>query len=264
MHSPFIMVAPNGAHKTKQDHPNLPITIDETIATAIACHKSGAHGLHAHVRDEQGQHSLDSGLYLELIQELSTAVPELLLQITTEAVGRYSPKQQRDVVNLVQPKAVSVAIREMLSDNDNSAARAFYHGIAEQNIDLQHILYSDQDVLWLDKLISDGIIPQTLDSTLFVLGRYSEGQLSSPSDLHPFLKIKAQSTNLVHGRFMVCAFGPQEIECLVSAAAAGAGCRIGFENNIYKSNSQLATDNQQRVIELIQAIETVSPCSSSK
>lgn len=249
------MVAPNGAYKSKKDHKNIPITLAETVTTALACHKAGAHGLHAHVRNAQGEHCLDAGLYRELIQELTTAAPSLLVQITTEAVGRYSPKEQRDLVRDVEAKAVSVAVREMLSDTDDAAVHHFYHGVAEQDIDLQHILYSAEDVLWLDRLISRGTIPKKLDSSLFVLGRYSESQLSSASDLEPFLTAKSQSSHLCDSAFMVCAFGPLEIECLVAASRVGGNCRIGFENNLYASHNQLATNNQERILELTQALK---------
>ena len=48
---PRIMVAPNGARLTKADHPTLPVTIEETVAAALAARAAGADGLHAHVRD---------------------------------------------------------------------------------------------------------------------------------------------------------------------------------------------------------------------
>lgn len=255
MHSSFIMVAPNGAYKSKQDHKNVPITVSETVATAVACYNVGAHGLHAHVRNAHGEHCLDAGLYQELIQELTRVAPGLLVQITTEAVGRYSPQAQRDVVRAVKPKAVSVAIKEMLSDKDHTAIRKFYHEAAEHSIDLQHILYSKDDVLWLDKLINDGVIPQSLNSTLFVLGRYSDGQRSSPIDLPPFLAAKAQSVNLKDAPYMVCAFGPQEIDCLVAANKTGGDCRIGFENNLYTVDNLPATNNQERVQALCDALK---------
>ena len=48
----IIMAAPNGARKVKTDHPQLPVSIDETIAAAKACHAEGASILHAHVRGD--------------------------------------------------------------------------------------------------------------------------------------------------------------------------------------------------------------------
>ena len=83
------MVAPNGARKTRQDHPALPVSIEETVDEAVLCHATGATILHGHVRGKQEQHLLDAGLYLELIAEMNKRAPGMIVQITTEAVGIY-------------------------------------------------------------------------------------------------------------------------------------------------------------------------------
>ena len=106
----IIMAAPNGARKQKSDHPSLPVTIAETVATAKACYDAGASILHAHVRDEDGAHVLDAERYVSLLDAMRNAVPEMLVQITTEAVGRYSPQEQSDVVFAVKPDFVSVGL----------------------------------------------------------------------------------------------------------------------------------------------------------
>ena len=118
----IIMAAPNGARKVKTDHPALPVTIAETIAEAKACHAAGASILHAHVRDDDGKHVLDAGLYRQLVDGLRHDVPNMLVQITTEAVGIYTPKQQFDLVFDLKPDFVSVGFREMIGD-DGEAAR---------------------------------------------------------------------------------------------------------------------------------------------
>ncbi len=56
-----IMVAPNGARKTRADHQRLPVSIEDTVSEALACYRAGASALHAHVRGEQGEHVLDPG-----------------------------------------------------------------------------------------------------------------------------------------------------------------------------------------------------------
>ena len=109
----LIMVAPNGARRTKADHSALPMTIAETVVAAKACLEAGAGALHAHVRDLTGAHVLDAGLYRELLSEMRVAVPQMQVQITTEAVGKYTPEEQRELVYKVKPDAVSIAIREM-------------------------------------------------------------------------------------------------------------------------------------------------------
>lgn len=249
---PRVMVAPNGARKQKSDHPAVPITIAEVAATAAACQAEGADGLHAHVRDAEGGHVLDAGLYSELLQEVAIQAPGMLAQITTEAVGRYTPREQRAVVRDVKPKAVSVALREMLSDpSDSDEARVFYHWVFEERIALQHILYDAQDVCRLSQAIEDETVVGSDVQVLFVLGRYAAGQQSQPRDLIPFLSALNSSPFLADADWAICAFGDQETACLSDAVRAGGKVRVGFENSLMNSNGRVATDNAERVADVM-------------
>ena len=246
------MVAPNGARRTKSDHPLLPITIGEVVEAASKCFEQGAEALHAHVRDEDGKHILDAGLYRELIAEMAQTVPGMEVQITTEAVGIYSPQQQRDLVHDVMPKAVSVSLAEMLSDGDENAAKGFYRSADEAEIAVQHILYSADDVERFHHCITNGVIPNIRHQLLFVLGRYAKDQQSSPADLDPFLNAMS-SVSGAHD-WAVCAFGKEETQCLLAAARLGGKCRIGFENSLWNAEGALAKDNAERVRELASMI----------
>ncbi len=251
---PQIMVAPNGARRTKADHPALPITVGEVVEEAAQCFHAGAGALHAHVRDEAGQHVLDAGLYRELIAEMNVRVPKMDVQITTEAVGIYNAEQQRELVRDVMPNAVSVSLTEMLSDEDIKAAQAFYHFAKEAGIAVQHILYSDDEVERFFACVRDGVIPDDHHQLLFVLGRYAKDQQSVPSDLTPF--VEAMNKNDGEGDWAVCAFGMQETACLVAAHRLGGKCRIGFENSLWNADGSVAKDNAERVRELAMALSS--------
>ena len=67
---PKLMVAPNGARPMKKDHPSVPVTIDEIVETAKACFNVGAGGIHFHLRDENGQHILNSDMCLKALEKL--------------------------------------------------------------------------------------------------------------------------------------------------------------------------------------------------
>ena len=41
----IIMVAPNGARKTKSDHDSLPVSIEDTVSEALLCFEAGASGI---------------------------------------------------------------------------------------------------------------------------------------------------------------------------------------------------------------------------
>lgn len=245
------MVAPNGARKTQKDHPSLPVSIEETVAEAAACFAAGATVLHAHVRGKKEEHVLDAGLYAELIAELNQKVPDLLVQITTEAVGVYTPKQQVDCVEKVLPKMTSVALKEMTSNYTQlEFARDFYHWATEARIHIQHIVFSAEELRQFFSLRDSGIIPATDKCVLFVLGRYSVDFQSSPDDLKPFLESDIASLD-----WFTCAFGQQEQACVFSGIKQGGHARVGFENNFYLPGNALADNSAALVNSLRLAIE---------
>ena len=249
----IIMAAPNGARKIKTDHPQLPVSIDETIAAAKACHAEGASILHAHVRGDQDEHVLDVVRYKTLLAGLRKQVPDMLVQITTEAVGIYSPQQQYDVVFGVKPDFVSVGLREMLADNSATAhtlAKNFYHRAQTEQICVQHILYDANDITLMRTAIKTGIVPAGAPHVLLVLGRYAVDFQSDPSEIAPLLGDGLPDM----ASWSICAFGRNEYDVMMAAVAAGGQCRVGFENNIHLKNGQLAPDNAALIRQLAASV----------
>ncbi|MEM7544886.1 MAG: 3-keto-5-aminohexanoate cleavage protein [Pseudomonadota bacterium] len=242
------MVAPNGARKTTADHPALPIALPDIVATAVDCHAAGAGGLHLHVRDEEGQHSLDVGRYREALTELRRAVPGMALQITTEAVGRYPPLAQRAVVTELKPDYVSISLKEMLADGDHATAMDFYRQCVGETITVQHILYDPSDLQAMSGFLESGQMAGDDLQLLYVLGRYTDDQQSDPDDLKPFidwLRIGGLDAD-----WAVCAFGTAETACLTAALNAGGKVRVGFENSFWNADGTLAQSNAERVAEI--------------
>jgi uncharacterized protein (DUF849 family) len=249
---PRIMVAPNGARLTRADHPALPVTIPQIVADARDCAEVGATGIHAHVRDAEGRHVLDAGLYRELLAELATALPGFQAQVTTEAVGRYSPAEQRGLVEDLRPAAVSIALREIAAEGEEAQTRRFFRFCDEAGIGVQHILYDEDDIAHLARLVADGTIPGGGLKALIVLGRYTPGQRSAPADLDA--PAAALLRALPGVDWAACAFGPAETDCLLAAARLGGKARIGFENNRLMRDGSPAASNADRVRELAQAL----------
>ncbi len=245
----IIMAAPNGARKVKSDHPAVPVTIAETIAEAKACHQAGASILHAHVRDSAGKHILDVGLYQELIDGLRREVPEMLIQVTTEAVGIYTPQQQYDLVFALKPDFVSVGFREMIGDNSVDArqlASEFYHRAYDQGIGVQHILYDVDDMHRFRAAKADGVLPPVAPHVLLVLGRYNVDFQSDPAEMKPFLDDGLADM----ASWSICAFGHREFDVMTTAIANGGHCRVGFENNLYLKDGNLAASTSELVGQL--------------
>ncbi|WP_254437904.1 3-keto-5-aminohexanoate cleavage protein [Ruegeria arenilitoris] len=242
---PYVLVAPNGARRGRSDHPELPVSIDQIVDTARACFEAGAQGLHLHIRDKQGQHSLDAGQYLETMTELRRSVPGMDVQITTEAAGLFDVPAQLTCLEQVRPSWASVSVREIARAPE--LAPRVYELCAEQETRVQHILYDADDAALLAQWQKVGIVRDGQVDRILVLGRYSSGQQSSPKDLDQFPTGTSP--------WMVCAFGAQEHACLVHAARRGGDVRVGFENSLTDQNGNLWKDNAASVTALIAMLE---------
>ena len=242
---PRLMVAPNGARPMKKDHPAVPVTISETVETAKACFDAGAGGIHFHMRDEKGEHILDSGLCEEALKELQKQVPKMHLQVTTEAVGKYSPDKMRKLAFEVKPPGISIGIREMIPSRQPSPEDIkVYKFLTENGTKIQHICYGPEDLDLLSDLIEKASLSKNDVWCMFVIGHYS-GKVSNPENIPPFLeKLK---THNINADWAVCAFAKEEIECLQMAIKLGGKIRVGFENSILMPDGKIAPNNEAKV-----------------
>jgi uncharacterized protein (DUF849 family) len=226
----ILAVAPNGARKTSADHPAVPITPDDIARTAAACREAGACMIHLHVRDGDGRHSLDVDAYRTAIDAIRRTVgQDLVVQVTTEAVGIYHREEQMAMVRALKPEAVSLAVREIVPDGEAEPdAAAFFAWLHSEAILPQYILYSDDDLRRFDDLVARGVVPGARQVVLFV----------EPTDLLPFL-----AANTHNHLWSLCAFGQRETACAITAAALGGHARVGFENNLHLPDGSLAPDN---------------------
>ena len=239
------MVAPNGARPMKKDHSAVPVTILETVETAKACYDAGAEGIHFHIRDQGGQHILDAELCKKALFELQKKVPNMHLQVTTEAVGKYFPEAMRKLAYEVMPPGISIGIREMIPSREptNDDVK-LYKSLTEAGTKIQHICYGPEDIDLLSNLLSMSNISKNGTWCMFVIGHYS-GKVSNPKDIPLFLD-KLEEHN-IKGDWAVCAFGNEEISCLKKAIKLGGKIRVGFENSMLMPDGQVAPNNETKV-----------------
>ncbi|QHJ00452.1 3-keto-5-aminohexanoate cleavage protein [Xylophilus rhododendri] len=246
----IVTVAPNGAYKQPADHAEVPITPATLASTAKACREAGAAMLHMHIREPNGRHSLDAEGYREALRVVHAAVGEsMVLQVTSEAAGRYQAPAQIAMVRQLRPEAVSIGLREIDKPGIGEAGLADFFGwLARERVMVQVILYDVADVQRWQSLRSRGLVPDAPWFLLFVLGRYTAGQTSDPRDLLPFLAAHEGTEP-----WAVCAFGATENACITAAAALGGHARVGFENNLLLKDGSRAPDNAALVRQAAEA-----------
>ena len=250
----ILAVAPNGAYKQPSDHPAVPITAAALAETAKACLDAGAAMLHMHVRETDGRHSLDVGIYRDALRVVRRAVGDaMVLQVTSEAAGRYQAPVQVAMVQALAPEAVSIGLREIdKPEIGDRGLEQFFGWLARERVMTQVILYDVADLRRWQDLRARGIVPEAPWFLLFVLGRYTAGQTTSPRDLLPFLQAHEGAEP-----WAVCAFGATENACIAAAAALGGHARVGFENNLLQKDGATAVDNRVLVRQAAQAAEAL-------
>jgi len=239
------MVAPNGARRTKADHPAIPVTIPETVETAKSCAAAGADAMHLHVRDAEQRHVLDAGMYREALAELGVAVPQMHFQITTEAVGRYSPEEMRRLAYDVMPPGISIGVLEMMPGRQPTPDDIrLYRTLHEAGTRIQHLVFFPEEIDILADLLARAELPRENFWCLFVIGHYT-GRISHPDLIRPFRE-RMVAHSLVPD-WAICAFAEEEHDSLVEAVAQGGKLRVGFENSLCMPDGSIAPDNAARV-----------------
>ena len=250
-----MAVAPNGGRKTKADHPALPLSAGELARAAAACLERGASMIHLHVRDGRGLHCLDPDAYRAATACICEAVGDrLVIQITSESLGLFTPGEQRAAVLEANPEAVSLSLRELAPDKaDETDFGEFLAKLKQRRIWPQIILYTPNEAERLGAMRKRGLIPFENLAVLYVLGRFALTRTAIPRDLLPYL---APDMPRFHP-WSVCAFGRREAACVTAGALLGGHARVGFENNLILPSGARAASNADLVGAAVRALEAV-------
>jgi uncharacterized protein (DUF849 family) len=239
----LIAVAPNGARRTKENHRALPVSPVELAKTAAACAEAGAGMIHLHVRDAQGNHSLNPDFYRRAIKEVEAAVGRsMVIQVSSEAAGLYGPAEQMELIGRLAPRCVSIGLREFVGDSRYiDRAAQFFHSFHISGVLLQYILYSPAEVVLYGQLCRQGVIPGEDHFLLFVVGNYGERNREIFS-VEEYLE-RLSGNN----KWMACGFGDNEHLVAEEAIRLGGHVRVGFENNLYLPDGSMAENNEELV-----------------
>ncbi len=255
-----IAVAPNGARKSRSDHARLPITPAELADCAADCLAAGAAMIHLHVRDGAGRHSLEAADYRAAIDAIRDRVGDaLLIQVTTEAGGRYGPAEQMAHARALAPQALSLAVRELWREPALGAeAAAFVAELA--------VARRPRPVHRLRRR-RPGAFPAAAGR-----GRHPAASAARAvrarrvrrAARRPPRRIAALAAALPPGwPWSVCAFGAAELRCVVTGALLGGHVRVGFENNHLFPSGVPAADNAGLVRACCDALATLGLRSAS-
>ena len=202
----LLAVAPNGARKSKADHPQIPLNAEEIAITAKDCLAAGASMTYIHVRNPDGSHSLSVDHYAEAIAEIKRVTKDgIFIQVTSEAVYIYKAEQQFEMIYKLRPNAVSIGLREIIQLEETVINQHFL-AMREAHINPQLILYNEADLTLYKEWLERKVIPGKAYPFLLVIGK----KMPEPGFNDEFLRPDFIQ-DLPASSWMICAFGKMNL-----------------------------------------------------
>lgn len=246
----IITVALTGSQGSKQRNKHTPITPDEIIESAFQCYQAGASIAHIHVKDEDGNPSIDLKKFNYIKNELNKKC-DLIINFTTS--GEYTHHEGLDVIGTMdayQEKRVGVLdLQPDIATYDiptmNFGEKIFMNplpflrnlGVKMQELAIlpEIEIYNAGDFSIVDTLKSEDVLPeQALYQFCLGIQGGTSATVTNLAHLISFLSPEAQ--------WSAFGVGKNHLKILYAAIALGGHVRVGLEDNIYYEKGQLATN----------------------
>jgi len=236
-----VTCAITGADVFRENNPNIPYTTREIADSAVAAHAAGAGIAHLHVREDDGTPSGRPELFVEVIDRIRAAAPDLLTMVSTGGSNEMTIEERttgleaRPDISGVESGSMNFGDETFITPppaGRGIVARATEAGIAleVEVFDVGHVVSA---IRWLD----EGIIEPPLRVNL-VLG-VPGGIDATPEALDAMLRPLPPEAF-----WTVTCIGRHHQRMLGLALLQGApGIRTGLEDVSYLSKGVLAPSN---------------------
>ena len=254
----IITVAPTGAWPKKKDNPNIPITPQEIAKEVYECWKLGAAVAHLHMRDDEGNGTMDINKFREtvaLIREYKDC--DIILNLTTSGDLKATDDERLLHIKELRPELASYDCGTM--------------NWMHNSVFLNTPQFLEKAGLLMQEL---GVKPEVevFDPGMIYNAQYflKKGVLKAPVHFQFCMGcangIAATTKNLVFMKEIMDEVAPDStwsafgvgkgaMEILYATVALGGNPRVGMEDNVLYSKNELAESNMQFVKRARRVIE---------
>ncbi|MFL6143994.1 MAG: 3-keto-5-aminohexanoate cleavage protein [Labedaea sp.] len=241
----LITVAPTGAEHTKADVPNLPVTLEELVATARDCERVGAGMIHVHIRGADARPTLD----LVRLKETVAALREqtgLVVQLSTGGAVT-DPESDRLAVLDAMPDSASCTMGTVNFGDDVFMNRwefvvELHRRMRERGIVPEYEIFDLGQLASLRRLLDEHGLPAGghvhVDLVMGVPG-------GMPGDAETL--VAAVRAIPAGATFSATGIGRSSLPVMFAALAAGGHLRVGMEDTISYARGERVKDNAQLV-----------------
>jgi 3-keto-5-aminohexanoate cleavage enzyme len=247
---PIITCALTGGYHDKATTPALPEQPDEIVAQGIAAWAAGAAVLHVHARDPDGRNTTDKEVYREIHTRLC-AETDAIVQLTTGG-GLTQTYEQRLSTALISPEMCSLNMghvlfftrdgRAMMLDNPRAQIEWFAREMLDRGVKPELEVYNPTMLEEVVRLVDAGLLQAPLNVGL-VLNAPGQGaaQGTWQNLAHMVSRLPERANCSVIG------IGRAQLPLTTMGLAMGLNIRVGLEDNVRDSRSEMAVDNAQLV-----------------
>ena len=241
----IITVATTGAWPSKKDNPNIPLTPKEIAEDVFECWKAGAAIAHLHMRDDDGQGTMDKEKFRETILLIREKC-DIIINCTTS--GDLNATDENRMAHLIElkPEMASYDAGSMnwmhnsLFLNTPQFLEKLGATMIENQVKPEIEIFDAGMVYNALYYLKKGFLKAPLHFQ-FVLG--AAGGTAATVENLVYLKslIPEDST------WSALGIGSGHIPIMLTGIAMGGHLRVGMEDNVFYAKNQLATSNAELV-----------------
>jgi len=241
----IITVATTGAWPKKKDNPNIPMTPQEIADDVYECWKAGAAICHLHMRDEEGNGTMDTAKFEETV-DLVKKKCDIVINCTTSGDLNATDETRQAHLKSIRPELASYDCGSM--------------NWMHNSLFINHPKFLEQLGMTMQEC---GVKPEIeiFDAGMIYNSLYylKKGVLKTPLHYQFVLGAAGGSAatveNLVYLKSLLpegatwgaLGIGKQHVPIMLTAVAMGGHLRVGMEDNVYWSAGVLAESNAQLV-----------------
>ena len=254
----IITAAVCGAGTKRSQTPYVPITPEEIANDCIACAKAGAAIVHLHVRDDEGNNTMETARWIEVVnllrEKMAKENVDIVLNLTSSG-GKFPEEMRRAHLPILLPEMCSYDPLSMnwansyVFTNSPQYLEAVGTLTQEHGIKPECEIFNGGDMGNVDYYVKKGFLKNPVHYQ-FVLG--VSGGMPGTAEALAYLVPKMQPGST----WSITGIGRWHLPCVLHGLAMGCdGLRVGLEDNLYLEKGVLATNVQlvERTVKIAEA-----------
>jgi 3-keto-5-aminohexanoate cleavage enzyme len=249
----IITVAPTGSLPKKKHNPNVPISPEEIVETAVRCEAAGAAIFHVHVRNLADESpSTDFRLFEAVCQGLADRT-RLIVQISTGGRAGMAYEQRAQRLQLRPEMASlttgSVNFPDSVYANSPELIEKLARDMVDYDIKPEMEIFDVSMIANAVALAEKGLAKAPLHFD-FVMGLKGAIPATAENLLHLKNSIPPGAT------WSAAGIGANQLPVNLMALVIGGHVRVGLEDNIFYRRGEPASNEQlvERIVRLAQEL----------